>query len=176
MISETLTTMITMSCKVICRSATTHVEKGNKQIEKRNRMEIAFHSNLLSLIAIIPLSFISGEVHDAFAPLSNASGLFLLGFLCSGAVTLLLVSSSFWVISCSNGATLSFLGGLNKVPIVIFGYFLFGAELNPSLVLLSDSSPACSLCRTRREGRLGLSRYPRVHSVGSGPPLSSPGA
>ncbi|KAA8499817.1 GDP-mannose transporter [Porphyridium purpureum] len=92
--------------------------------------EKAFHSNLLSLVAIVPLSFISGELPGAFSALANETASYKLGFFFSGAMTLALVTSSFWVLSSSNGATLSFLGGLNKIPVVFLGYFLFGAHVS----------------------------------------------
>eukprot|EP00184_Porphyridium_aerugineum_P004483 CAMPEP_0184707128 /NCGR_PEP_ID=MMETSP0313-20130426/37111_1 /TAXON_ID=2792 /ORGANISM="Porphyridium aerugineum, Strain SAG 1380-2" /LENGTH=508 /DNA_ID=CAMNT_0027168701 /DNA_START=214 /DNA_END=1740 /DNA_ORIENTATION=+ len=92
--------------------------------------EKAFHSTLLSLIPIIPLSIITGELPGALVSLASSTPLFKLGFVVSGMMTLALVSSSFWVLAVTNGSTLSFLGGLNKIPIVVFGYFLFNAQMN----------------------------------------------
>mmetsp|Transcript_3893 Transcript_3893/g.6801 ORF Transcript_3893/g.6801 Transcript_3893/m.6801 type:complete len:475 (-) Transcript_3893:3916-5340(-) len=98
--------------------------------ERYGAFEKAFHSNVLSLLPIIPLSILSGELPAALTALKSSSLVFLLGFTLSGTVALFLVSSSFWVLSLANGATLSLLGSLNKIPIVLLGYFLFGAKMS----------------------------------------------
>mmetsp|Transcript_26918 Transcript_26918/g.65438 ORF Transcript_26918/g.65438 Transcript_26918/m.65438 type:complete len:270 (+) Transcript_26918:1-810(+) len=88
------------------------------------------HSNLLALLPILPIAVLVGEVPEALYALRQTPIPFRLAFLLSGALTMALSASSFWCLSMTDGSTYSFVGGLNKIPIVLLGYWLFGARIS----------------------------------------------
>lgn len=94
-------------------------------------LEMTLHSNLLALAPILPLSWASGELPSA-APSSLAatSGWFLAAYVASGMLTTAICASGFWCLRETNGSTYSFLGGLNKIPIVVLGSLLFDAPVS----------------------------------------------
>ena len=92
---------------------------------KFTSLEKTFHSNLLALIPIIPISIATKEFPQVIYAVQQVTGGFVAAFSCSGVLTLGICASAFWCITCSNGSTLSFIGGFNKVPIVVLGAILF---------------------------------------------------
>lgn len=95
-------------------------------------LDKTFHSNLLSIIPIIPMAVLSGEVPSVFKSLLNRSPVFQMSYILSGVLTTAVCASAFWTISVTNGSTLSFIGGFNKVPIILFSLFLFDMSISPS--------------------------------------------
>ncbi len=92
---------------------------------KASSLEKTFHSNLLSLLLIIPLSFAMGETKSVFVALKARSIGFKICYVLSGAVTTAVCASAFWTIQVTSGSTMSFIGGMNKIPIVIISLIVF---------------------------------------------------
>lgn len=95
-------------------------------------LDKTFHSNLLSIIPILPMSALSGELPKVFVALSTQSTWFITAYFLSGFLTTAVCASAFWTIALTNGSTLSFIGGLNKVPIILFSLFLFDMHISIS--------------------------------------------
>ena len=93
-------------------------------------LDKTFHSNLLSIIPIIPMSIISGEFPTVLNALSERSPIFKFAYFASGFLTTGVCASAFWTISLTNGSTLSFIGGFNKVPIILLSLFLFDMKIS----------------------------------------------
>lgn len=93
-------------------------------------LDKTFHSNLLSVIPILPMALISGEFPTVLQALSARSLWFKLAFVISGFLTTAVCASAFWTISVTNGSTLSFIGGFNKVPIILLSLFLFDMKIS----------------------------------------------
>lgn len=93
-------------------------------------LDKTFHSNLLSIVPIIPMSLISGEFPGVISAFAARSFMFKLAFLLSGFLTTAVCASAFWTISVTNGSTLSFIGGFNKVPIILLSLFLFDMRIS----------------------------------------------
>lgn len=93
-------------------------------------LDKTFHSNLLSLIPIIPMSLLSGEFPTVISAFAARSLWFKLAFAFSGCLTTAVCASAFWTISVTNGSTLSFIGGFNKVPIILLSLFLFDMRIS----------------------------------------------
>lgn len=92
---------------------------------RASSLDKTFHSNLLSLILIVPLSWASGETVSVLDALSRRSLGFKLCYVASGAVTTAVCASAFWTIQVTSGSTMSFIGGMNKIPIVIISLLVF---------------------------------------------------
>lgn len=93
-------------------------------------LDKTFHSNLLSIIPIIPMALLSNELPTVFNAFVVRSAWFKFAFLFSGFLTTAVCASAFWTISLSNGSTLSFIGGFNKVPIILLSLFLFDMRIS----------------------------------------------
>lgn len=93
-------------------------------------LDKTFHSNLLSIIPIIPLALVSNEFPTVFNAFAARSLWFKFAFLLSGFLTTAVCASAFWTISVSNASTLSFIGGFNKVPIILLSLFLFDMRIS----------------------------------------------
>lgn len=70
------------------------------------------------------------EIPIVFFALQNVSTGFLVAYVLSGVLTLGICGSAFWCITTANGSTLSFIGGFNKIPIVILGAILFETKIS----------------------------------------------
>lgn len=93
-------------------------------------LDKTFHSNLLSIIPILPMALISGEFSHVFNALAERSTGFKLAYFASGFLTTAVCATAFWTISVTNGSTLSFIGGFNKVPIILLSLFLFDMHIS----------------------------------------------
>lgn len=93
-------------------------------------LDKTYHSNLLSIIPIIPMALLSNELPTVFNAFAVRSAWFKFAFLFSGFLTTAVCASAFWTISLSNGSTLSFIGGFNKVPIILLSLFLFDMRIS----------------------------------------------
>lgn len=93
-------------------------------------LDKTFHSNLLSIIPILPMAIASGEFPHAFYALSERSVGFKVAYFASGFLTTAVCASAFWTITLTNGSTLSFIGGFNKVPIILLSLFLFDMHIS----------------------------------------------
>lgn len=93
-------------------------------------LEKTFHSNLLSIIPILPMSFLAGEIPNVITALSARSPWFKLAYFLSGLLTTAVCASAFWTITVTNASTLSFIGGFNKVPIILLSLLLFDMRVS----------------------------------------------
>lgn len=93
-------------------------------------LDKTFHSNLLSVIPILPMALASREFPHVFHALAQRSLGFKLAYVASGFLTTAVCASAFCTISLTNGSTLSFIGGFNKVPIILFSLFLFDMHIS----------------------------------------------
>lgn len=93
-------------------------------------LDKTFHSNLLSIIPILPISLLSGEAPGVISALRQRSPAFQFAYIGSGFLTTAVCASAFWTISLTNGSTLSFIGGFNKVPIILLSLFLFDMRIS----------------------------------------------
>ncbi|KAK4538676.1 hypothetical protein CDCA_CDCA19G4701 [Cyanidium caldarium] len=62
---------------------------------------------------------------SALSALRHESPGFQLAFVLSGLLGTLISAASFWCVSATSGSTYSVVGTLNKVPVVVLGYFIF---------------------------------------------------
>lgn len=97
---------------------------------RASSLEKTFHSNLLSLLLIVPLSIAFREVPLVIRALYLKSSAFQMCYVLSGALTTAVCASAFWTIQLTSGSTMSFIGGMNKIPIVIISYLVFGDRVS----------------------------------------------
>lgn len=93
-------------------------------------LDKTFHSNLLSLIPMVGLAFYTGESKHVMDDILRTSAGFRVVFVISGLLTTAVCATAFWTISVTNGATLSFIGGLNKVPMILISLLIFETRMN----------------------------------------------
>lgn len=93
-------------------------------------LDKTFHSSSLSIIPILPMAIAQGEVPAVFEALSQRSLTFKMAYFLSGFLTTGVCASAFWTITVSNGSTLSFVGGLNKIPIILLSIVLFDMRIS----------------------------------------------
>lgn len=93
-------------------------------------LDKTFHSNSLSILPILPMCFITGEAPAVFAALAAQTFQFKTAYFVSGFLTTGVCASAFWTISVTNGSTLSFVGGLNKIPIILLSLVMFDMQIS----------------------------------------------
>jgi GDP-mannose transporter len=93
-------------------------------------LDKTFHSNLLSLVPMVALAFYTGETSHVVEDILRTTVAFRAVFFVSGLLTTAVCATAFWTISVTNGATLSFIGGLNKVPMILVSLMLFETRMN----------------------------------------------
>lgn len=93
-------------------------------------LDKTFHSNLLSLILIVPLSLLSKEFPAVLDALSLRSPAFKVAYGLSGALTTAVCASAFWTIQLTSGSTMSFIGGMNKIPIILISLIVFDDKVS----------------------------------------------
>lgn len=93
-------------------------------------LDKTFHSNLLSLIPIVLLAFLSDETQYVIRDFQTTSHMFKFIFVLSGFLTTAVCATAFWTISLTNGSTLSFIGGMNKVPMILISLLVFETRLS----------------------------------------------
>lgn len=123
---------------------------------KHSSGEKTLHNNILISMIMIPTALVAGEGSgflDDFARTSfNFRALFALSCLLAVGIG----ASVFWVLESTSGSTLSFIGGANKVAVVILGAILFNAVITPAgwagvaLGVLASISFTVSKARTAR--------------------------
>jgi GDP-mannose transporter len=92
-------------------------------------LDKTFHSNLLSLIPICTMVYLSDETQHVTRDFQTTSFLFKAIFVLSGFITTAVCATAFWTISLTNGSTLSFIGGLNKIPMILISLLMFDTEM-----------------------------------------------
>lgn len=93
-------------------------------------LDKTFHSSSLSIIPILPMAFIQGEVPGVIQALFSQTFNFKMAYFLSGFLTTGVCASAFWTITVSNGSTLSFVGGLNKIPIILLSLVMFDMDIS----------------------------------------------
>eukprot|EP00189_Rhodosorus_marinus_P004882 CAMPEP_0113969970 /NCGR_PEP_ID=MMETSP0011_2-20120614/10742_1 /TAXON_ID=101924 /ORGANISM="Rhodosorus marinus" /LENGTH=367 /DNA_ID=CAMNT_0000983945 /DNA_START=377 /DNA_END=1480 /DNA_ORIENTATION=- /assembly_acc=CAM_ASM_000156 len=124
--------------------------------ENYDSVQLALHSTLVSSMLIVPISVVHGDfpslvyslletsqksmlivpisvVHGDFPSLVysllETSQKFRIFFFGSGLLAAGISISTFWCLAETNGSTLSFLGAMNKIPIVLLGSYLFESHI-----------------------------------------------
>lgn len=93
-------------------------------------LDKTFHSNLLSLIPMIMLAVVTDEVYFVGQDFRTTSSSFKIVFALSGFLTTAVCATAFWTISLTNGSTLSFIGGLNKIPMILISLLIFDTHMS----------------------------------------------
>ncbi len=90
------------------------------------------HSNIIATSFILPLSFLFGEIPGFFQEFQLTAMRFRMLFLFSCFLATGIGASVFWVLKAASGSTLSFMGAMNKVVVVILGAMFFDAKVTRS--------------------------------------------
>lgn len=93
-------------------------------------LDKTFHSNLLSLIPIGILAIASNETPHVLRDFQTTSMMFKFIFILSGFLTTAVCATAFWTISLTNGSTVSFIGGMNKVPMILISLVIFETRMS----------------------------------------------
>jgi len=93
-------------------------------------LDKTFHSNFLSLFLILPASFLANEVPAVFDAFESKNLTFKICFVLSGALTTAVCASAFLTIQLTSGSTMSFVGGMNKIPIVLISLLIFDDNIS----------------------------------------------
>eukprot|EP00190_Bangiopsis_sp_CCMP1999_P005578 CAMPEP_0198737096 /NCGR_PEP_ID=MMETSP1475-20131203/67693_1 /TAXON_ID= ORGANISM="Unidentified sp., Strain CCMP1999" /NCGR_SAMPLE_ID=MMETSP1475 /ASSEMBLY_ACC=CAM_ASM_001111 /LENGTH=351 /DNA_ID=CAMNT_0044500953 /DNA_START=326 /DNA_END=1381 /DNA_ORIENTATION=+ len=91
---------------------------------------VAMHSTLISLVIMVPISVTAGDFPAMLYSLVSMSLSYKIFFLGSGILATGITLSTFWCLAETNGGTLSFLGAMNKIPIVLLGAYLFNTKIS----------------------------------------------
>ncbi|GJQ15488.1 hypothetical protein GpartN1_g7279.t1 [Galdieria partita] len=89
-----------------------------------------YHNSILSLFWMIILAFICGEWTDFGSSFLSSSTAFKLSFVMSGILGIGISAASFYCIASTSGTTFSFVGSVNKVPVIILGWLIFDTEIS----------------------------------------------
>jgi drug/metabolite transporter (DMT)-like permease len=92
--------------------------------------EKALHLNVLLSLMIPPAALASGELPDFVHDVVRTSSRFRIIFFISCVLASGIGASVFWVIKCTSGSTLSFVGAANKVVVIVLGAVLFEVHIN----------------------------------------------
>lgn len=94
--------------------------------------EKTLHNNILISLIMVPVALASGEGPGFVRDFAHTTFRFrfLFGISCLLAVGI--GASVFWVLNSTSGSTLSFVGGANKVCVVVLGAILFEAVITPA--------------------------------------------
>lgn len=92
-------------------------------------LDKTLHSNLLSLPPMLVLAWFFNEFPHVATDLAQTTNAFKTAFVLSGFLTTAICASAFWTISLTNGSTLSFIGGLNKVPVIVLSIIFFETHM-----------------------------------------------
>ncbi|KAJ8906980.1 hypothetical protein NDN08_003463 [Rhodosorus marinus] len=97
--------------------------------ENYDSVQLALHSTLVSSMLIVPISVVHGDFPSLVYSLLETSQKFRIFFFGSGLLAAGITISTFWCLAETNGSTLSFLGAMNKIPIVLLGSYLFESHI-----------------------------------------------
>lgn len=119
-----------------------HVMKSVRQITPGGAPLGEFTMVLLNSLLSIPFSlgmiFVMGENRYVLASPLLKSPSFWGAITFSGFLGLLISFSSMWCLHLTSPTTFSLIGSLNKIPLAIFGIFLFNAPVSlPNLASIS---------------------------------------
>jgi GDP-mannose transporter len=89
-----------------------------------------YHNSILSLFWMAILSFLYGEWSHFGSNFISSSTTFKLSFVMSGILGIGISAASFYCIASTSGTTFSFVGSVNKVPVIILGWLLFDTEIS----------------------------------------------
>lgn len=97
---------------------------------KHSAGEKTLHNNVLISAIIVPTALAAGEGPGFLREFADTSARFRALFALSCALAVAIGASVFWVLRATSGSTLSFVGGANKVAVVILGALLFEARIS----------------------------------------------
>jgi drug/metabolite transporter (DMT)-like permease len=137
------------------------------------------HMNILLTAIMFPVALCMGELGGFIREISMTSTRFRILFALSCMLAAGISASVFWVIQETSGSTLSFVGGANKVFVIILGALVFDATISfagwvgVSLGVLASISFTATKCRASHSN--GASSTTLQHSGRSLPNLDSGG-
>lgn len=123
---------------------------------KHSSGEKTLHNNIIISMIMIPTALVAGEGSGFVDDFARTSFRFRALFALSCLLAVGIGASVFWVLESTSGSTLSFVGGANKVAVVILGAVLFDAVITPAgwtgvaLGVLASISFTVSKARTAR--------------------------
>ncbi|GJD11102.1 GDP-mannose transporter [Galdieria sulphuraria] len=95
-----------------------------------NIIYVVYHNSILSLFWMTILAFICGEWTDFGSSFVSSSTTFKLSFVMSGILGIGISAASFYCIASTSGTTFSFVGSVNKVPVILLGWLIFDTEIS----------------------------------------------
>lgn len=98
---------------------------------RSRRLTRLFIPILLSLILMVAFASVAESSH-VVRDFATTSALFRCVFSFSGLLTTAVCTSAFWTLSVTKGSMLSFVGGLNKVPMILIALLMFEIQMNVS--------------------------------------------
>lgn len=99
---------------------------------KHSTGEKTLHNNILLSMIIVPTAFYAGEIPGFVQEFALTSVRFRVLFLLSCFLAVGIGASVFWVLAATSGSTLSFVGGANKVVVIVLGAILFEVHISPA--------------------------------------------
>jgi hypothetical protein len=90
------------------------------------------HNNVLTVVFFSATAASSGQLRAFCERLPLQTGTFQLGVLFSGIVGMFLNISTFWCLHVTTGATYSFVGASNRIPLVLLGHYFFHSVITPT--------------------------------------------
>mmetsp|Transcript_4553 Transcript_4553/g.6898 ORF Transcript_4553/g.6898 Transcript_4553/m.6898 type:complete len:176 (+) Transcript_4553:39-566(+) len=97
---------------------------------KLTRFGMVFYNNLLGTILLVPFALFKGEFSAAYEKKELWSSHLFIGMnLFAGVIGFCLNFASLWCVGATSATTYAIVGSLNKVPLMIAGYFLFKSPI-----------------------------------------------
>lgn len=125
------------------------------------------HNNILLCAFMIPTAFIQGEVPGFMREFAETSVRFRALFLLSCLLAVGIGASVFWVLMSTSGSTLSFVGGANKVAVVVLGAILFEVRISPAGWVGVALGVLASICFSVSKARNAKNKSAKQVSDGS---------
>jgi len=103
---------------------------------KLTEFGLVFYNNFLALPTLFPIIYFSEEVchlqQKVYGQTEvNASYGFMGTVFMSGICGLAISLTSFWAMKTTSPTTYSFVGSLNKIPLVLLGFLIFDTQITP---------------------------------------------
>eukprot|EP00871_Galdieria_phlegrea_P003299 jgi/Galph1/3970/GphlegSOOS_G2588.1 len=111
--------LVNIICNIIYVAMTRALMPREKKYSSWSKV---YHNSVLSLFWMTLLAIFCGE-WGAFG------SSFLISFGMSGILGISISAASFYCIASTSGTTFSFVGSINKIPVVILGWLLFETKI-----------------------------------------------
>ncbi|KAH3757062.1 GDP-mannose transporter [Pelomyxa schiedti] len=89
----------------------------------------AFLNNAIAIPLLFPVLLMSGTLEQSLMHTLSGGGLFRMIFCMSCVSGFFVCCSAFWCVRRTSPTTYSMVGALNKIPLTILGWILFGASM-----------------------------------------------